>query len=91
MTGAASGHAGGWLDEACMRLVDAVQGFPAILSALLFAAVFATGVAISMVAIGVAFVPAFARLTRASFLELRGRRRTSAWRKLCKRRWTKKN
>src|SRR5437867_12196708 len=56
-----------------MRLIDAIQGFPAILSALLFAAVFAPGIGISMVAIGIAFVPAFARLTRAGFLELRAR------------------
>src|SRR5881409_2699088 len=61
------------IDEALMRLVDAIQGFPAILSALLFAAVFAPGIVISMVAIGIAFVPAFARLTRAGFLELRAR------------------
>jgi len=73
LIGIASGYLGGWLDEALMRLIDAVQGFPAILSALLFAAVFAPGIAISMVAIGIAFVPAFARLTRASFLELRER------------------
>src|SRR3989454_8615867 len=71
--GILSGYVGGWIDEAFMRLVDAIQGFPAILSALLFAAVFAPGVAISMVAIGIAFVPAFARLTRAGFLELRQR------------------
>ncbi|MBI3825224.1 MAG: ABC transporter permease [Candidatus Rokubacteria bacterium] len=71
--GIASGWVGGWLDEALMRLVDAVQGFPAILAALLFTAVFSPGIAISMVAIGIAFVPAFARLTRASFLELRAR------------------
>jgi peptide/nickel transport system permease protein len=71
--GLASGWLGGWLDEVAMRLVDAVQGFPAILSALLFGAVFAPGTGISMVAIGVAFVPAFARLTRGSVLELRGR------------------
>src|SRR2546425_6518376 len=49
------------------------SGFPAILSALLFSAVFAPGVAISMIAIGIAFAPAFARLTRASFIELRER------------------
>ena len=61
------------VNEAFMRLVDAIQGFPAILSALLFAAVFAPGIVISMVAIGIAFVPAFARLTRAGFLELRAR------------------
>ena len=71
--GMLSGYAGGWLDETLMRLIDAVQGFPAILSALLFSAVFAPGVGISMVAIGIAFAPAFARLTRASFLELRER------------------
>jgi peptide/nickel transport system permease protein len=71
--GIASGYIGGWLDEGLMRLVDAVQGFPAILSALLFTAVFAPGIGISMVAIGLAFVPAFARLTRAGFLELRER------------------
>lgn len=73
LIGIASGYLRGWLDEGFMRLVDAVQGFPAILSALLFAAVFTPGIAISMVAIGIAFVPAFARLTRAGFLELRER------------------
>src|SRR6266850_2380802 len=71
--GLASGWVGGWLDEGAMRLVDAVQGFPAILSALLFTAVFAPGIGISMVAIGIAFVPAFARLTRGAVLELRSR------------------
>ncbi|HKZ08689.1 MAG TPA: ABC transporter permease [Methylomirabilota bacterium] len=73
LLGVLSGYFGGWLDEGFMRLMDAVQGFPAILSALLISAVFRPSVAISMVAIGVAFLPVFARLTRASFLELRDR------------------
>ena len=71
--GMVSGYFGSWLDEGFMRLMDAVQGFPAILSALLMAAVFRPSVTISMVAIGVAFLPVFARLTRASFLEFRDR------------------
>ena len=71
--GLLGGWLGGWLDEGLMRLVDAIQGFPAILSALLFTAVFTPGIGISMVAIGVAFVPAFARLTRGSVLALRDR------------------
>jgi peptide/nickel transport system permease protein len=71
--GLLSGWLGGWADDLFMRLVDAVQGFPAILSALLFTAVFSPGIGVSMIAIGVAFVPAFARLTRASVLELRAR------------------
>src|SRR5437879_9709899 len=73
LIGILSGYVGGWIDEAFMRLVDAIQGFPAILSALLFAAVLAPGTVISMAAIGIAFLPAFARLTRAGFLELRAR------------------
>ncbi len=71
--GTVSGFFGGWLDEGFMRLMDAVQGFPAILSALLITAVFRPSITISMVAIGVAFLPVFARLTRAAFLELRDR------------------
>src|ERR1700675_2778701 len=71
--GMLSGYFGGWLDEGFMRLMDAVQGFPAILSALLMGAVFRPSLGVSMVAIGVAFLPVFARLTRASFLELRDR------------------
>jgi len=73
LLGLLSGYIGGWLDETLMRLVDAVQGFPAILSALLFTAVFAPGTGVSMVAIGIAFVPVFARVTRGSVLELRER------------------
>jgi peptide/nickel transport system permease protein len=73
LLGLLSGYLGGWVDEVLMRLVDAVQGFPAILSALLFTAVFSPGMLVSMTAIGIAFVPAFARLTRSSVLELRER------------------
>jgi peptide/nickel transport system permease protein len=73
LLGLLSGYTGGWTDEILMRLVDAVQGFPAILSALLFTAVFSPGMLVSMVAIGIAFVPAFARLARGSVLELRAR------------------
>jgi peptide/nickel transport system permease protein len=71
LLGAAGGWIGGWLDEALMRVTDAIYGFPAVLSALLVAAVFGAGVLISMVAVGIAYVPVFARLTRANVLALR--------------------
>jgi peptide/nickel transport system permease protein len=71
LLGTAAGWTGGWLDEALMRVVDALYGFPAVLSALLVAAVFGPGVLLSMLAVGLAYVPVFARLTRASFLTLR--------------------
>jgi peptide/nickel transport system permease protein len=69
--GAAGGWVGGWLDESALRVADAVYGFPAVLSALLVTAVFGPGVLISMVAVGIAYVPVFARLTRANVLALR--------------------
>jgi peptide/nickel transport system permease protein len=71
LLGAAGGWVGGWLDEAAMRVTDAVYGFPAVLSALLVTAAFGPGVLISMIAVGVAYVPVFARLTRANVLALR--------------------
>ena len=73
LVGTLGGYVGGWLDEALMRVMDAVYGFPAVLSALLVTAVFGPGIAMSMVAVGAASVPVFARLTRASVLGLRGR------------------
>jgi len=71
--GVLAGYVGGWLDEALMRLMDALYGFPPVLSALLIAAVFGPGIAMSMVAVGAASTPIFARLTRGSFLALRER------------------
>ena len=65
-----------------MRVADAVYGFPAVLSALLITSVFGPGVLISMVAVGIAYVPVFARLTRASVLSLRAQEFVTAARAL---------
>jgi peptide/nickel transport system permease protein len=80
--GAVGGWVGGWSDEAVMRVTDAVYGFPAVLSALLVTAVFGPGVLISMVAVGIAYVPVFARLSRASVLALRAQEFVTAARAL---------
>ena len=69
--GAVAGYAGGWLDEVVMRLVDVLYAFPAILMALLLAAVFDPGTGTAMTAIGLATVPIFARITRASVLSIK--------------------
>jgi peptide/nickel transport system permease protein len=71
--GTLSGYWGRGLDELLMRAMDALYGFPAIIMALLITAVFGPGVLTGMVAIGVANIPIFARLTRANFLVLRDR------------------
>ena len=69
--GALAGYAGGWWDEVLMRLVDTLYAFPAILMALLLAAIFDPGTLSAVVAIGLATVPIFARLMRSSVLSLK--------------------
>lgn len=62
---------GGWIDELCMRIMDAVGAYPPVLLALLLASILGPGQVSGMLAIGVASVPVFARLTRAGMLSLR--------------------
>ena len=54
-----------------MRLMDALLAFPAILLAIALMAVLGPSLQNAMVAIGIVFVPAFARITRANTLSLR--------------------
>lgn len=61
---------GGLLDEALMRFVDALYAFPGLLLALLLIAVLGPGPAQAAVAVGVAGMPVFARLTRGVVLAL---------------------
>ncbi|MGC4078977.1 MAG: ABC transporter permease [Rubrivivax sp.] len=58
----------GWVDELVMRAADFGFAFPALLSALLLAAVQGPGLATSVVAIGLYNVPVFARITRGAAL-----------------------
>ncbi|HEX7021332.1 MAG TPA: ABC transporter permease [Trueperaceae bacterium] len=71
LTGALAGYAGGLLDEVVMRLSDVLYAFPPLLMAILLAAVFSPGTLTAMVAIGLATVPVFARISRASVLSLK--------------------
>ncbi|MGC4893101.1 ABC transporter permease [Micromonospora sp. DT31] len=65
---AASG--GRWLSEPVMRALDIVFAFPAILLAIILAAGFGASTLTGMIAIGVANVPVFGRLTRAGALQV---------------------
>lgn len=55
----------GWVEEAIMRLADLTFAFPAILTAIMLRAAYGTGVVISILAIGIASIPVFVRLTRS--------------------------
>ncbi|MBO8142131.1 MAG: ABC transporter permease [Firmicutes bacterium] len=70
LVGGMAAYSGGWIDEILMRIMDAVAAYPPLLLAILFASILGPGDISGMLAIGVATVPVFARLTRASFLAL---------------------
>ena len=56
----------GWVEEAIMRLADFTFAFPALLLAIMLTAVFGAGIVNSIIAIGIFYIPTFARVTRAS-------------------------
>jgi len=58
-------------DEVIMRFSDLLFGFPAVLSAILITAVLGPSAVNAMLAIGIFYIPVFARLTRASALTVK--------------------
>jgi peptide/nickel transport system permease protein len=66
-----SGYFGGWLDSVTSWFTDVLMAFPDILLALAIIAILGPGITNAMLAIGLAFVPSFARLTRSNVLTLR--------------------
>ena len=54
-----------------MRIVDAILAFPGLLLAILMVAVLGPSLFNAMIAIGVGFIPSFARITRANALSIR--------------------
>lgn len=82
LVGALAGFVGGLLDDGLMRLIDVLYAFPPILLALLLAAIYSPGTLTAMSAIGIATAPVFARLLRASVLELKNREFVEAGRAL---------
>ena len=70
--GAIAGYFGGTLDAVLMRVLDVLQSFPGLVSAIAVATVLGTGLGNSILAIGISFMPPFARLMRANILQIRG-------------------
>lgn len=69
--GLVSGYSRGLLDQVLMRVVDAIQAFPALILALAITAALGTGLTHAMIAIGVVYTPLFARLVRGQALTVR--------------------
>lgn len=62
--GLVAGYYGGRVDGAIMRVLDALLAFPALLLAILVVATFGRGLFTVVIALGVIYVPAMARLIR---------------------------
>ena len=69
--GAFTGYFGGWADEIIMRFNDAVVSFPSILLALVFISLLGPGKYNVILALGIIFIPSFARMTRSEFISQR--------------------
>jgi peptide/nickel transport system permease protein len=69
--GLIAGYRGGLADTVIMRVLDALMAFPAILLAIAIMAVLGPSLPNAMLAIGIIYIPPFARIVRASVLSLR--------------------
>jgi peptide/nickel transport system permease protein len=71
--GSVGGYLGGAVDNLIMRAMDVLLAFPSIFLALAIIAALGTGLFNLMLAAGIASVPQFARIVRASILSLKER------------------
>lgn len=65
LLGLAAAFFGKFADEAIMRFSDLLFGFPAVLTAILITSILGPSTINAMLAIGIFYIPVFARLTRA--------------------------
>jgi len=71
--GLSAGFAGGLLDEAVMRLMDALSAFPGILVSLFMVSLLGNSFPTLLLALLILFTPSFTRVFRSGTLQYRGR------------------
>ncbi|HKX75529.1 MAG TPA: ABC transporter permease [Acidimicrobiia bacterium] len=69
--GAIAGYWGRWIDNVLMRLMDVILGFPALLLAIAIVAVLGSNLRNALLAIAVVTIPQYARVMRASVLQIK--------------------
>jgi ABC-type dipeptide/oligopeptide/nickel transport system permease subunit len=80
--GAVSGYAGGWIDNIIMRLMDVLLAFPSLLLSIAIVAVLGPGLINALLAIAFVSIPVYARIIRASVLQVKEQDFVSASRAL---------
>ncbi|HEX3022533.1 MAG TPA: ABC transporter permease [Lachnospiraceae bacterium] len=68
LLGAFTGYYGGILDTILMRVNDGITSFPSILLALIMISVFGSGKYNIILALGIVFIPSFARVVRSEYM-----------------------
>lgn len=71
LLGLVAGYTGRLVDEIIMRAMDILFAFPAILLAIAIMAALGKGIGNAMIAIGIVYVPIFARIARGAVLTIR--------------------
>lgn len=71
LIGAVTGYFGGWLDHIVMRFNDILLSFPSVLLALIFLSFLGPGKYNVILALGILFVPSFARIVRSEVIRCR--------------------
>ncbi|MEF9940222.1 MAG: ABC transporter permease [Clostridium sp.] len=71
LVGAVTGYFGGWIDNVVMRISDILLSFPSILLALIFISFMGPGKYNIILALGILFIPSFARIVRSEVIRFR--------------------
>ena len=71
LIGAVTGYYGGWIDNVIMRFNDILLSFPSILLALIFISLLGPGRYNIILALGILFIPSFARIVRSEVIRCR--------------------
>ena len=71
LLGLTAAYWGGWADSLIMRSMDVILAFPYLLLAMMVMAILGPGLYQAMSAIGIVYVPQFARLVRSAALEVK--------------------
>ncbi len=69
--GLISGYYGGGIDQVVMRLIDIMLAFPWLLLAIGIMAILGPGIQNVVIAVGIVYIPAFARIVRGSVLSIK--------------------
>jgi peptide/nickel transport system permease protein len=71
LMGALAGYYGGKLDNTLMRIIDILMAIPSVILAISICAALGPGLVNTMIAVGVASIPNYARILRSSILSIK--------------------